>query len=128
VVDAMNYWAPADGVVPMFQDQELSSSEIVQRRLTQSTVVKSLNQIAYQDLEDGRRPAGSHDRHAIGVAGDDPDAARLVGEVIDRMGYDPVLLGSLSAGRILQPGGPVFGAVLARSEFEQAIHATAVQA
>jgi predicted dinucleotide-binding enzyme len=128
VVDAMNYWAPADGVVPMFQDQELSSSEIVQRRLTQSTVIKSLNQIAYQDLEDGRRPLGSPDRHAIGVAGDDPDAARLVGEVIDRMGYDPVLLGSLSAGRILQPGGPVFGAVLARSEFERAIHATAVQA
>src|SRR4029077_15592646 len=25
VVDAMNYWAPADGVVPMFQAQELSS-------------------------------------------------------------------------------------------------------
>jgi predicted dinucleotide-binding enzyme len=128
VVDAMNYWAPADGVVPMFQDQGLSSSEIVQRRLAESTVIKSLNEIAYQDLEDGRRPAGSPDRHAIGVAGDDPDAAGLIGGVIDRMGYDPVLLGSLSAGRILQPGGPVFGAVLARSEFERAIHATAVQA
>jgi predicted dinucleotide-binding enzyme len=128
IVDAMNYWAPADGVVPMFQAQQLSSSEIVQRHLAQSTVIKSLNQIAYQDLEDGRRPAGSPDRHAIGVAGDDPDAARLVGEVVDRMGYDPVLLGSLSAGRILQPGGPVFGAVLARSEFERAIHTMAVQA
>jgi 8-hydroxy-5-deazaflavin:NADPH oxidoreductase len=127
VVDAMNYWAPADGVVPMFQDEELSSSEIVQRRLAQSTVIKALNQIAYQDLEDGRRPAGSLDRHAIGVAGDDRDAATLVGEVIDRFGYDPVLLGTLRAGRVLQPGGPVFGAVLTRSEFERAIHATAVQ-
>jgi len=127
VVDAMNYWAPADGVVPLFYDQELSSSEIVQRRLTQATVVKALNQIAYQDLEDGRRPPGSPDRHAIGVAGDDSDAARVVGEVIDRIGYDPVLLGSLSAGRILQPGGPVFGAVLRRSEFERAIHATVGQ-
>ena len=127
VVDAMNYWAPAEGVVPLFYDQELSSSEIVQRRLTQATVVKALNQIAYQDLEDGRRPAGSPDRHAIGVAGDDSDAARVVGEVIDRIGYDAVLLGSLSAGRILQPGGPVFGAVLKRSEFERAIHATVGQ-
>lgn len=127
VVDAMNYWAPADGVVPLFYDQELSSSEIVQRRLTQATVVKALNQIAYQDLEDGRRPAGSPDRHAIGVAGDDSDAAKVVGEVIARIGYDAVLLGSLSAGRILQPGGPVFGAVLKRSEFERAIHATVGQ-
>jgi 8-hydroxy-5-deazaflavin:NADPH oxidoreductase len=128
VVDAMNYWAPADGVVPLFDDQELSSSEIVQRRLTQATVVKALNQIGYQDLEDGRRPAGSPDRHAIGVAGDDSDAATVVGHVIDRIGYDPILLGSLSAGRILQPGGPVFGAVLKRSEFERAIHATVGQA
>jgi predicted dinucleotide-binding enzyme len=127
VVDAMNYWAPADGAVPMFQGHELSSSEIVQGRLTRSTVIKSLNQIAYQDLEDGRRPAGSPDRHAIGVAGDDPDAEKLVGEVIDRMGYDAVLLGSLSAGRVLQPGGPVFGAVLTRSEFERAIHTTVAQ-
>jgi len=128
VVDAMNYWAPADGVVPMFQDQERSSSEIVQGRLTRSTVVKSLNQIGYQDLEDGRRPAGSPERHAIGVAGDDLHAEKLVGEVIDRMGYDPVLLGSLSAGRVLQPGGPVFGAVLTRSEFERAIHITVAKA
>jgi predicted dinucleotide-binding enzyme len=127
VVDAMNYWAPADGVVPMFQDPQLSSSEVVQRRLTQSTVIKSLNQIAYQNLEDGRRAAGSLDRHAIGVAADDSSAANVVGEVIDRIGYDPVLLGSLRAGRVLQPGGPVFGAVLTLSDFERAIHATAVQ-
>jgi predicted dinucleotide-binding enzyme len=127
VVDAMNSWAPADGVVPMFQDQDLSSSEIVARRLAQSAVVKSLNQIAYQDLENGRRPAGSPDRHAIGVAGDDPDTVKMVGEVVDRVGYDPVFLGSLSAGRILQPGGPVFGAVLTRAEFELAIHSAAVQ-
>ena len=128
VVDAMNYWAPADGVVPMFQGQELSSSEIVQRRLSRSTVIKSLNHIAYQDLENGRRPVGSPDRHAIGVAGDDPGAVKLVGEIIDRLGYDPVLLESLGAGRVLQPGGPVFGAVLIRSEFERAIDTTAVQA
>ncbi|TMC85669.1 MAG: NADP oxidoreductase [Chloroflexi bacterium] len=128
VVDAMNYWAPADGVVPMFQGQQLSSSEIVQRRLSQSMVIKSLNQIAYQDLEDGRRPEASPDRHAIGVAGDDPRAAKLVAEVIDRFGYEGILLGSLSAGRVLQPGGPVFGAVLTRAEFERAIHTTAVQA
>src|SRR6266480_117185 len=103
----------------MFQNQGLSSSQIVQRQLGQSTVVKSLNQIAYQDLEDGRRPAGSPDRHALGVAGDDAEAAQAVGEVIDSIGYDPVFLGSLGAGRVLQPGGPVFGAVLTRADFER---------
>src|SRR2546425_4183640 len=56
VVDAMNYWAPADGAVPLFADQEFSSSEIVQRRLTQSTVVKAPHQSGYQNFEDGCRP------------------------------------------------------------------------
>ena len=40
----------------------------------------------------------------------------------DRIGYDPVRLDSLRAGRALQPGGPVFGTVLTRAEFERAVH------
>ena len=34
---------------------------------------------------------------------------------------DPVRLGSLRAGRALQPGGPVFGAALTQPEFERAV-------
>jgi 8-hydroxy-5-deazaflavin:NADPH oxidoreductase len=123
VVDAMNYWPSADGVQEMFEDRRYSSSEIVQRLLARSTVVKSVNHIGYQDLEDARRPAGSPERRAIGVAGDDVVAARVVEELIQRLGYDAVRLNSLSAARILEPGGPVFGALLGRAEFEQAIGA-----
>jgi hypothetical protein len=121
VVDAMNYWPAADGVLEMFEDRRYTSSEVVQRRLAGSTVVKSLNHIGYQDLEDARRPAGSPERSAIGVAGDDPTATRAVRDFIERIGYDAVLLESLGAGKILQPGGPVFGALLRRPEFEQAL-------
>jgi hypothetical protein len=41
------------------------------------------------------------------------------------IGYDSVLLESPSAGRLLGPGGPVFGAALHRPEFERALHAEA---
>ena len=34
---------------------------------------------------------------------------------------DPVRLGRLRAGRVLQPGGPVFGVTLTRPEFERAV-------
>jgi predicted dinucleotide-binding enzyme len=125
VIDAMNYWPAADGVLAMFQDPSSTSSEVVQRRLAQSTVVKSLNHIGYQDLEDARRPAGSPERSAIGVAGDDLGAAQVVAEFIDRLGYDAVRLDSLSAGRVLEPGGLVFGALLHRSDFELAVAAEA---
>ena len=49
----------------------------------------------------------------------------MVAELIERLGYDAVSLGSLSAGRILEPGGPVFGALLDRSDFELAVSARA---
>jgi 8-hydroxy-5-deazaflavin:NADPH oxidoreductase len=119
VVDAMNYWPASDGVLQSFEHG--GSSEIVARRLAGSTVVKALNHIGYHELEDRARPAGAPDRRAVGVAGDDPEAAASVARLIDRIGYDPVRLESLRAGRVLQPGGPVFGAVLTLPEFEQAI-------
>jgi predicted dinucleotide-binding enzyme len=121
VVDAMNYWPPVDGVRELFEDPRYGSSEIVQQRLERSTVVKALNHIGYEDLDDDRRPARSPDRRAIGVAGDDPGAAHAVAEVVERIGYDSVLLDGLIAGRLLEPGGPVFGASLRRREFELAL-------
>jgi len=125
VVDAMNYWPPVDGVQEMFEDHRYSSSEIVQRRLVRSTVVKTLNHLGYHQLEDERRPRGSPQRRALGVAGDDPRAVDVVAELIERIGYDAVRFDRLSAGRLLEPGGPVFGALLHRSEFERAVRAEA---
>jgi predicted dinucleotide-binding enzyme len=121
VVDAMNYWPASDGVLKAFEDG--GSSEIVARRLAGSTVVKALNHIGYHELEDRARPAGAPDRRAAGAAGDDPVAVATIAGLIDRIGYDPVRLESLRAGRMLQPGGPVFGAVLDRADFERAISA-----
>jgi 8-hydroxy-5-deazaflavin:NADPH oxidoreductase len=119
VVDAMNYWPASDGVLKAFDDD--GSSEVVGRRLAGSTVVKALNHIGYQVLEDRARPAGAPDRKAAGVAGDDPAAVAATAGLVDRIGYDPVRLESLRAGRVLQPGGPVFGVVLTQPEFEQAV-------
>jgi predicted dinucleotide-binding enzyme len=119
VVDAMNYWPASDGVLTAFEDG--GSSEIVARRLSGSTVVKALNHIGYHELEAQARPAGAPDRRAAGVAGDDQAAVAAIAELVDQIGYDPVRLDSLRAGRELQPGGPVFGVVLPLREFERAV-------
>lgn len=121
VVDVMNYWPPIDGVQEMFEDRRFGSSEIVARRLARSTVVKTLNHIGYHELDDERQPAGSLERRALGVAGDDQSAVDVVTEVIERIGYDAVQLNSLKSGRLLEPGGPVFGISLNQSEFERAV-------
>jgi 8-hydroxy-5-deazaflavin:NADPH oxidoreductase len=119
VIDAMNYWPASDGVLKAFE--EGGSSEIVATHLAGSTVVKTLNHIGYHELEDRARPSDALDRRAIGVAADDAAAAAAIADLIDRIGYDPVRLESLRAGRVLQPGGPVFGTVLPRPEFEGAV-------
>src|SRR5262252_1233856 len=119
VVDAMNYWPAGDGVLSAFEGG--ASSEIVAGRLAGSAVVKALNHIGYHELEDRARPAGAPDRRATGIAGDDPVAVAAIAGLVDRIGYDPVGLDSLRAGRVLQPGGPVFGVVLTLPEFERAL-------
>ena len=118
VIDAMNYWPATDGILPVLEDGPAGSSELVAGLLPDSAVVKALNHIGYHDLEDNARPVGSLDRRAAGVAGDDPKAVAVVAAFVDQIGYDPVRLAGLRAGRVLQPGGPVFGAVISRPEFE----------
>lgn len=125
VVDTMNHWPPVDGVQEMFEDRRYGSSEIVQRRLARSTVVKTLNHIGYHELDGDRQPAGSPDRRALGVAGDDPGAVDVVADVIERIGYDAVRLDGLRAGRLLEPGGLVFGVSMRRAQFELAVYAEA---
>jgi predicted dinucleotide-binding enzyme len=125
VIDTMNYGPPVDGVQELFEDRRHGSSEIVQHRLARSTIVKTLNHIGYHELEDELRPVGSPERSALGVAGDDPDAVDVVAEVVERIGYDTVRLDSLRAGRLLEPGGPVFGVSLRRPDFELALRAEA---
>jgi 8-hydroxy-5-deazaflavin:NADPH oxidoreductase len=123
VIDAMNYWPPTDGrLQPRFNDESIGTSEVVAGRLHDATVVKTLNHVGYHELETYAQPAGSMDRRALGVAGDDLDAVDTVSTFVDRIGYDAVPVGPLSAGRVLQPGGPVFGAVLRREDFERAVH------
>jgi predicted dinucleotide-binding enzyme len=128
VIDAMNYWPPTDGrLPPPFNDQSIGTSEVVADRLPDATVVKTLNHVGYHELETYARPSGSVDRRALGVAGDDLDAVNTVSTFIDRIGYDAVPVGPLNAGRVLQPGGPVFGTVLRRKDFERAVHSPAEQ-
>jgi predicted dinucleotide-binding enzyme len=126
VIDTMNYWAPTDGVQGLFENTSLTSSEVVQDALPGATVVKTFNHIGYHEMEEERRPAGSPERRALGVASDDPEAAALVGSVVDAIGYDVVAVDNLRDGIAFEPGGPVFGARLNADEFERAVAVEAV--
>ncbi len=108
VIDAMNHWVPIDGEIEDFDNDNRTTSEIIQAHLPDSRVVKTLNHIGYHDLEaDGRSP-GSSERRALALAGDDDGAKATVASFINRLGYDPVDAGPLAAGRAFQPGTDIF--------------------
>lgn len=109
VIDAMNYWPPVDGTIDEFEATS-SSSEVVQRTLPAARVVKSLNHIGYAEVENQARPPGAPDRRALVVAGDDDEARAIAARFVESLGYDTVELPSLADGRVLQPGGELFGA------------------
>jgi len=121
VVDAMNYWWEVDGHRHDLGDPRTSTSEIVQRHLPESVVVKAFNHMGYHDLDEGPRPVGADDRKAIAVAGDDPHAVATVSALVDAWGFDPVVAGSLRASVELEPHAEAFGANVSAGELEAMI-------
>ena len=108
VIDVMNYWALTDGEINDFENDPRTSSEIIQDFLAGAAVVKSLNHIGYHELEEDGTEPGTLGRRALVLAGDSDDAKTLVAGFLDRLGYDPIDAGPLTAGRAFQPGTEIF--------------------
>lgn len=121
VIDAMNYWWEADGFLPGFTDPLTSSSELVQNHLLTSRVVKAFSHMSYRDLQDEARAFGEADRKAIGLAGDHAGDLEVVAGIINDLGFDPVIVGSLADGVRLEPGTDPFGADLNAEELRHMV-------
>jgi 8-hydroxy-5-deazaflavin:NADPH oxidoreductase len=72
-------------------------------------VFKVFNGIFWKHLLEKGVPAGAPDRIALPVAGADGPAKRMVFELVDQLGFDPVDGGSLEESWRQQPGTPVYG-------------------
>ncbi len=110
VIDATNHWWEVDGPRDDFLKPHESSSEAVQEFLADARIVKAFNHMGYHDLYDETKPTGTSGRKAIAIAGNNKDDAEAVSHIVDQLGFDPVYIGELAAGRKLEPGGNVFGA------------------
>jgi 8-hydroxy-5-deazaflavin:NADPH oxidoreductase len=105
VIDAMNPYS-AEGEVMDLGD--VTSSEETQRRLPGARLVKAFNTMYYHTLATEARPPGPG-RLVLFVAGDDPDAKRVVSGLIEEIGFSAVDTGSLrEGGRKQQPGSPLY--------------------
>ncbi|RGC67995.1 hypothetical protein C5N14_16040 [Micromonospora sp. MW-13] len=79
-------------------DDESTTSDLLQRHLPESTVVKGLNNIYFKPLLALARPTGAADRSALPIAGDDAAAKAAVTAFLDTLGYDAADVGPLAEG------------------------------
>lgn len=109
VIDTGNYYPQRDGHFAELDNGSVTSSELLQRHLPQSSVVKAFNNIVYKHLLSLSRPPGADDRSFLPIAGDDQAAKAAVTTFLDSIGYGAVDAGPLSESWRQEPGTPVYG-------------------
>ena len=117
VIDAMNPYSED------FEIEDLgskTSTEFTRALVPGARVVKAFNTIYYKRLAGDGKPKGEKGRLAIPVASDDPAAKRVVMDLIDEIGFDPVDNGGLvEGGRKQQPGSPIYNNPITAKEMRE---------
>ena len=101
VIDATNHYISSDFKMADLGDR--SSSEIIQEHLPGSRVVKAFNTLYFKVLATNPIEATGH--RVLFMSGDDEEAKQQVGDLIKDLGFAPVDLGSLTAGKLQQAKG-----------------------
>jgi len=109
VIDTNNYYPQRDGHIAELDNEKTTTSELLQRHLRSSKIVKAFNHIYAAALTTDGQPAGTPDRRALAIAGDDANAKRIVAQLIDRFGFDVVDIGPLSESWRIQRDTPGYG-------------------
>ncbi|MGA7661610.1 MAG: NAD(P)-binding domain-containing protein [Candidatus Sulfotelmatobacter sp.] len=107
VVDTCNYYPQQrDGRIDAIE-KGMAESQWVEQQLDHP-VIKAFNNIYAQHLMDLGRPAGTPQRIALPVAGDNEAAKAVVLQLVDELGFDGVDAGALDESWRQQPGTPVY--------------------
>jgi 8-hydroxy-5-deazaflavin:NADPH oxidoreductase len=106
VIDTNNYYPDRDGRIPELDNESTTTSELLQAHLPGAKVVKAFNHIYASQLTTDGRPAGTPNRRALVIAGDDEGAKATVTTLLDEFGFDTVDAGPLREGWRIQRDTP----------------------
>jgi predicted dinucleotide-binding enzyme len=123
VIDTNNYYPQRDGHIPELDNESTTTAELLQAHLPTSKVVKAFNHIYAAELTTHGQPAGSKNRRALVIAGDDPGAKATVTDLLDQFGFDTVDAGPLKEGWRIQRDTPGYGPRRTAEELRQDIAA-----
>jgi 8-hydroxy-5-deazaflavin:NADPH oxidoreductase len=121
VIDTNNYYFERDGHYSDVDGGSVTASELLQRHLPRSTVVKAFNSIQWEQLGSEGQPGGTPDRRALPIAGDGAGAKRQVTELINEFGFDVVDAGPLAEGWRFDRDMPAYGPRLNAQQLREAL-------
>ena len=102
VIDTGNYYPQRDGRIPALDDESTTTAELLQAHLPTSKVVKAFNLIHAAAITTDGQPAGTKNRRALAIAGDDAATKATVTRLLDQFGFDTVDAGPLKEGWRIQ--------------------------
>lgn len=107
VVDTCNYYPQQrDGRIDAIEGGQTESSWVGER--IGRSVIKAFNNIYADHLLKMGRPSGDPKRIALPIAGDDTRAKKIVMQLVDELGFDPIDDGGIGESWRQQPGTPVY--------------------
>lgn len=109
VIDTNNYYPQRDGHIAELDNESTTTAELLQMHLPTSKVVKGFNHIYAAQLTTDGKPAGTPNRRALVIAGDDAAAKATVTKLLDQFGFDTVDAGPLKEGWRIQRDTPGYG-------------------
>jgi len=109
VIDTNNYYPQRDGHIAELDNESTTTAELLQAHLPTSKVVKAFNHIYAAELTTHGQPAGSKNRRALVIAGNDAAAKTVVTKLLDDFGFDTVDAGPLREGWRIQRDTPGYG-------------------
>jgi predicted dinucleotide-binding enzyme len=118
VIDTSNYYPQRDGAIASLDAGETTVSGFVQAHFADARVVKAFNHIQAPAITGDAQSAGTAERRALIVAGDDAEARAAVSVFIDAIGFDVLDIGGLSESWRIEVGTPAYGPRRDREELE----------
>lgn len=109
VIDTNNYYPGRDGQIEALDQETATSTELLQRHLPKSKVVKAFNHIVAAELTSHGQKRGTPNRRALVIAGDDAAAKKTVTDLLDQFGFDTVDAGAAKDSWRIQPNTPGYG-------------------
>ena len=127
VIDSNNYYPERDGNIPEIDLGKITSSELLASHLSGARIVKAFNTMWFEHLKsEGNSQLPSSERRAIFIAGDDPEAKKIVAKLIDDIGFTAVDTGSLrDGGKEQQPGSRTYNKNITAKEADSLLKGAA---